>query len=91
MAHNMLVVYYYAYNRNGVPDSDFAKNQASFTSKNFTAPQNQAVTNIKNSLYMKDGYTCGTIQLTYPTMENTTKTVTLSRQYYSELASIPGI
>jgi len=88
---NMLVVYYYAYNRNGVPDSDFAKNQASFTSKNFTAPQNQAVTNIKNSLYMKDGYTCGTIQLTYPTMENTTKTVTLSRQYYSELASIPGI
>lgn len=87
---NMIVVYYFAYNDGSGSDTDIAKNRVSFVSKNFSAPQNQAEKNINDGWYMRDSYYCGKIQLTYPTMEGTDKTVTLSRQYYSELYSIPG-
>lgn len=88
---NMLVIYYFAYTSDSGPDGDMAKAKVTFSSANFTTPQNKAQTNIKNNYYMRDEYYCGSIKLTYPTMEGTNKSVTLSRQYYSELYSIPGI
>lgn len=88
---NMLVIYYFAYTSATGPDGAMAKSKASFSSANFTNPQNKAQSNIKNQNYIRDEYYCGTIKLTYPTMEGSNKSVTLSRQYYSELYSIPGI
>lgn len=86
-----LVVYYFAYTSESGPDAAMARSKATFSSANFTNPQNKAQSNIKNNIYARDEYYCGTIKLTYPTMEGTNKTVTLTRQYYSELYSIPGI
>lgn len=88
---NMLVVYYFAYNNGSGPETAMSTSRVSFTAKNFSSPQKKAEENIKNYLYIRDGYTCGKIQLTYPTIEGGKKTTTIARTIYSELDYIPGV
>ncbi len=91
----VMVVYYFASSLGGINDAYMARNHVIFSSANFSSPHNKAQSNLNSGNYLKEYCYCGTIRLTYPLLEETstgatTATVSLPRQDYPELSSVPG-